>query len=473
MSRLFVAPSVTRPLAQALSRSAAQLALGALAVLSATACTDDNACRKEKGILVCGDFGQQLFVTDLSGAPVEWPPVAVESGQIIVSRGSDLVRIDANGAAQVVGSAGGEATVPSMDDSGDLYVLGSAAASSRLRALDGANPAIQRWEKVIAGQPAGAPPTISDDTVYAAVRNGSSSTTYAIDQLTGEVKWSRDDASPMALMPDGSLRYLSQQSGTTTEGQPRFSTVVAEGKDGQRKWTWSPGSADTVVDFAPGPGGETYVVTANSHELVRISPDGQTDWRFLPDCANCTVAAAPTVTGDVVYFPVWEVRAEPVDPLFAIEAKTGKVRWVYDGFRTKSTSLQSGNLLTPGGSGAGTADVWQTHHHPAGRPVVAEDGTLYVSTDGSVTALDANGQVVGLAIYDTTVGEVSLNVGFMAQPSTWISPGVRPTPVLGKDGTLYVWDGATVRAFRAGKAASRSAWVAPFGGPANNGRVPN
>jgi hypothetical protein len=60
----------------------------------------------------------------------------------------------------------------------------------------------------------------------------------------------------------------------------------------------------------------------------------------------------------------------------------------------------------------------------------------------------------------------------MAQPATWINPGVRPSPVLGPDGTLYVWDGATIRAFRAGKTATQDAWIAPFGGPRNDGRIP-
>jgi hypothetical protein len=456
------------------SRSVLAL-VAALALVGTAGCTEQNACQESHGITVCGDFGQQLYVTNLAGAPVEWPPVAVTDGEIIVSRGSDLVRIDRNGAASVIGSAGGEATVPSVDAAGNLYVLGSnpAGSQTQLRSLDGAAPATARWQQQIAGRPSGAPPTISDDTVFASVESNGVPTVYAVDQTTGDVKWTRDDASAVALLPDNSLRYLSGQQGVTTESQPRFATLVAEGPDGSRKWSWQPAAGDTIVDYAPGPAGETYVVTANSHELVRISKDGQTDWQFMPQCDNCTVAAAPTVTGDVVYFPVWEVRAEPVDPLFAIEAATGKTRWIYDGFKTKKTNLQGGNLLTTGGSGASTTDIWQTHHHPAGRPVVAQDGTLYVSTDGSVTALDQNGQVVGLALYDTSVGEVTLNTGFMAQPSTWINPGVRPTPVLGKDGTLYVWDGATVRAFRVGKTASRTAWVAPFGGPSNNGRVPN
>jgi hypothetical protein len=44
--------------------------------------------------------------------------------------------------------------------------------------------------------------------------------------------------------------------------------------------------------------------------------------------------------------------------------------------------------------------------------------------------------------------------------------------VLGPDGTLYVWDGAHLRAFDAGKKATSAAWIAPFGSVRNDGRVP-
>ena len=44
--------------------------------------------------------------------------------------------------------------------------------------------------------------------------------------------------------------------------------------------------------------------------------------------------------------------------------------------------------------------------------MVAADGTLYVSNDGAVAAIDKNGQLLGLALYDASAGEVSWNNSF-------------------------------------------------------------
>jgi hypothetical protein len=110
-------------------------------------------------------------------------------------------------------------------------------------------------------------------------------------------------------------------------------------------------------------------------------------------------------------------------------------------------------------------------HHPAGRPVKATDGTLYVSNDGAVVMLDHDGQVNGLAVYDADVGEVTWQSTFVEPVQTWLNPGVRPSPVLAPDGVLYVWDGTHVRGFQTGKSAAQATWVAPFGGPSNAGSM--
>lgn len=457
--------------------TAASVALISAMALASQACTEDSVCTDSAGVRVCGSFGTQAYKLDLSQNPIEWPPVAVQNGDLIVARGQELLRIGKVGTLTSIGSVGANLTVPSSDEAGNLYLMSGSGAQASVQALNGSDSGNARWSQQLSGTPTGTPPSMSADTVYASTSNfGSNAKLYALDRQTGAIRYTRSDSSPAAVLPDGSIRYLSGNKGIDSifggslGGQPRFASLVAEDGNGKVQWTYK--FPNGVVDFAPGPKGETYAVTGGDHVLQRVSSAGQIDWTFKPDCNDCTVAAAPTVTRDVVYFPVWEKRVEPIDPLYAIDAVTGQKRWVFDGFSTKSTAFSPAKYLAPGSAGAQPIDTFSTQHHPAGRPVVAQDGTLYVSTDGAVTSLDSNGQVSGIALYDAAAGEVSLNTGFMAQPTTWITPGVRPSPVLGPDGTLYVWDGANLRAFRAGKPATSGAWVAPFGSTRNDGRLP-
>ncbi len=454
----------------------AMAALGAAALVAGCNNTDD-ACRVADGVRVCGEIGASLYTVDMASTPIEWPPVAVQDGSLIVARGDQLLRISKTGAVTPIGKAGQDLTVPSADESGNLYLMGGGQAGAQIKALDGQQMGNARWQQNLAGAPVGTPASVGKDNVYAATTDwGDQSTLYVLDRKTGAIVGSRKGASPAAVLPDGSIRYLSGLMpsepvfNTDNATVTRYKNLVAEDVNGKVLWT-AP-STTGYVDFAPGPKGETYAVTGGDNVLRRIDANGSVKWTFTPDCNNCTVAAAPTVTRDTVYFPVWEKKVEPVDPLYAIDAETGKKNWVYNGFGTTKSSYSGGKLLTPGGSGGTPVDKFRTQHHPAGRPVVAQDGTLFVATDGALSALDKNGQVTGLAIYDASAGEVSLATGFMAQPATWINPGVRPSPVLSPDGTLYVWDGAQLRAFAAGKPAIDSAWVAPFGTTRNDGRIP-
>lgn len=431
-----------------------------------------DTCKSSSGITVCGSFGQSLYVADLGNEPVQWPPVAVQAGRIVLSRGSELVEIKADGSIAKLTDAGQALSAPSADDVGGLYAIGgSNGFGTQVHAWTPATTSgtttTPRWASSIGGAPVGTPPSLGQDVVYAATRaNSQDSTLYALDRKDGKVLRQTKDASPAAVLTDGSIRYLADAHGVTeSAGAPRYTTLVAEAADGTRLWSYS--APEGIVDFAPGPDRETYVVGAGNHELRRVSEAGQLEWSFTPPCADCNVAAAPTVSGGTVYFPVWENRVQnPVDPLYALSAKTGKQVWTFDGFDTKQVSYAPYKTFSE------PTEQTRTTHHPTGRPVVAQDGTLFVSNDGAVAALDKDGQMLGIAMYDASVGEVHWTDTFVEPVQTWINPGVRPSPVLGPDGVLYVWDGVSVRAFQTHRPAAVQAWIAPFGGPTNSGRIP-
>ncbi len=439
-------------------------AVSAACLLVAGCGTNSDVCKTSGGISVCGEFGRSSYAVDLGGQAVQWPPVAVQTGRIVLARGSELIEVRTDGTVSRIADTKQQLSTPSTDESGALYATGSVGQGGNVLSYNGST---QRWSAPVTGVPAGTPPTLSATTVYAATSSFTGlNTLWLLERATGVVVGQRADASPAAVLADGSIRYLHTvvgSAGTLGSGAPVYSEIVAEGADGKQLWAYP--IAAGIVDFAPGPAGETYAVGAGNHQLVRVSEKGVSEWAFTPPCTDCNVAAAPTVANGQVYFPVWEnAVSHPVDPLYALDAKTGKLAWTFDGFDTKNTSY------SPFSSSGSVTD--STRHHPTGRPVVAADGTLYVSNDGAVAAIDKNGQLLGLALYDASAGEVSWNNSFASPMQTWINPGVRPSPVLAPDGTLYVWDGVTIRAFATSHAAISQAWIAPFGGPSNAGRIP-
>jgi len=466
--------------------------LGISAVAILPGCGTDNACTTSGGVTVCGEFGKELYVVQLSPQmtrrtswqqdtgpnAVQWPPIAVQQGRIVVARGSELIEVRADGKVSKLVDGGSPLSVPSADDVGGLYAIGNTfgntfgtdSGGASVLAWDPANGTTTntapRWSTSISGSPVGTPPSLGKDIVYAATSSSANGgTLYILDRKSGKVLRERSDASPAAVLPDGSVRYLAGAKGQISPGgAPQYANLVAEAADGTTLWTFT--AKEGIVDFAPGPNGETYVVSAGNHELSRVSADGTAEWSFIPPCTDCTVAGAPTVADGNVYFPVWEnVSRDPIDPLYALRAQDGKQLWTFDGFDTTEVSYAPYKLLdTP-------VNKTRTTHHPWGRPVVAQDGTLFVSNDGAVAALDKNGQMLGLAMYDSQAGEVHWEDSFIAPAQTWINPGVRPSPVLAPDGVLYVWDGVNVRAFQTGRPAADQAWIAPFGGPSNSGRI--
>ncbi|MBN2360304.1 MAG: PQQ-like beta-propeller repeat protein [Deltaproteobacteria bacterium] len=444
------------------------------ATLAPAAC---NPCRDDGDVAICGDFGELGWVEALWGDQrLQWPAVATERATVLVVEGDRLSEIGHQGGRIELETLAGTASAPSLADDGRIFV--SASDSNGQVSVNGASDVgLVTWSQPIGGDSVTTPPAIGGDELHVAVtadgRTGRQLTTLRASD--GTVVRTRDDASPAAVAADGCLQYLvgAEDCGAT------FQTLVTEERDRTERWRYS--DASGIRDFAPGPDGEVYVVTGD-RSLVRVSAQGEVEWTFQPDCKSCNVAAAPTVTAEAVYFPVWQGWAqnggcddpepqfpseETLDPLYALR-RDGTLLWKYDGFDTLGAPYDSNSaMLGPLALSMQTA----VRHHPSGRPTVAEDGTLYVATDGAVVALDRDGQQLGWAMYNSTAGEVRSGDGGLMTFSSVINTGLAPAPVLGPDGSLYVWDGASIRAFRTGKPAAKIPWGAPFGGYRNAGRV--
>lgn len=445
-----------------------------------------DPCADDGNTAICGDFGALAYAVmpDWSAGRVRWPAVATERETVLFASDNALTEIDNDGRMTVVHDFGGAqevdpwgtpATVPSSAPSlasdgtaflvrggGDVRALGSVGADTR-------------WSATVPGQLPGAPPALGDGVVHVTVASSDlvERDLVTLDAETGDVVQTRPGGAGAVVTADDGLVYMAdpQDCGAT------YGAIVAETATGVPLFRHEEPSG--VRDFAPGGDGELYVVNGD-RELVRLSAVGEVEWRFVPDCETCTVAGAPTVTDDAVYFPVWEGEppntgcgdldpdstepppSDAVDPLYAL-TKDGQQLWAYDGFTTLAQRHTDG----AGALGVlGLALQSNVRHHPAGRPVVADDGTLYVPSDGAIVALDRDGNELGFALFDPSRGETETgpNAGM-------ITGGFAPPPTLGDDGQLTVWDGQQLRGFRTGKKPAAIPWSAPFGGNKNAGRI--
>ncbi|MFH1811802.1 MAG: hypothetical protein ABIJ09_23890 [Pseudomonadota bacterium] len=452
------------------------LAFGSVLLTSAFS-AGCNPCEDLGDVYICGTFGNLSFATELGwgGPSVQWPPVATDSSSVLLSNGQELTEVDPQGLTTPAQFFDGTVSAPSLDSDGRVYLVQAGWADTQVVASGPHGPDASVWTQPVGGDISTTPPTIGNGQIHVALTSPDRSawSLLSLDADSGEVTTERDDTSPTAVAADGSLRYLveAQDCGASYNG------LVAEDPDGSIRWRHDEPMG--IRDFAPGPDGETYLVTGD-RVLRRVGSDGSAEWSFAPDCADCNVAAAPTVTDDALYFPVWQGFAQnggcneetppmgqdSLDPLYALR-RDGSLMWVYDGFETMANRHNSGD---PTGGLLMLSMNSKVRHHPAGRPTIADDGTLFVACDGAVVALSPEGKELGYAMYQPSAGENRTSNGLLLS-STFNNAVFTPAPMLAPSGSLYVWDGMMLRGFDVGKPAARIPWNAPFGGYRNAGRV--
>jgi hypothetical protein len=468
---------MTRPPSQRRAARAATLSAlaGCLALPALSACSRPCADDPDLNLAICGDFGDlafALFPNQDDGSRIDWPGAATDRSSILLSSNAGLKEVSSTGELTTHpadGAVGGSSAV-SLDAEGTAFVV----AGAQVVAVSDSGAAT-RWTQSVVGEGAAAPPAVGEGLVHVSLTTDGRQNRSLVSLVaaTGEVTSTRAGASAPVIREDGGLLFMlePQDCGAT------FGSIVAENARGEVLWTHE--EASGLRDFAPGPDGEVYVVSGD-RLLKRLSSEGRVEWSFEPDCASCTVAAAPTVTTDAIYFPVWEgIAPNPgcdealpsdvdfnvgLDPLYAL-TRDGKLKWSYDGF------MSLGQRYDEMGGMLGLAMASKVQHHPAGRPVVTAEGTLFVPCDGGVVSLDLEGRELGYALYAPWTGETSNGDGGFMTGRTTVQPGFAPPPLLAPNGQLHVWDGMQLRTFETNKKPAAIPWSAPFGGFRNAGRV--
>ena len=172
-------------------------------------------------------------------------------------------------------------------------------------------------------------PAVVDDLVLFGSRDGN---VYALDAASGTVRWrlhigNAVDASPAVVK--GTMYFSS-------DNHQLFAVDVLTGQERWRFQTGAPiKSSPTVAD------GIVYFGSNDNRFYAVNGANGREVWHFETER---NVSGTAAVSDGVVYFG----SNDADDPLYALDAKTGTVRWRRGGWRAQT----KGNTLSPSVAGA-------------------------------------------------------------------------------------------------------------------------
>ena len=233
---------------------------------------------------------------------------------------------------------------------------------------------------------------------------------YAVDPLTGNVKWTNNifitnSSSPQAAEITGSAALGT--NGTIYVGSDD-GNLYSFDPSGTTNWVRNMGSYAAVYSTpAIGSNGTLYVATDETEESMRdyliagllaINPNGTTNWFFSPqDPFNYNpgdIDGSPAVSSDgTIYFLAEGNRLYAVSP-------DGNIKWF---------------LPVPG------------HTEPDSSPAIGPDGTIYVgSSSAYLYAVHSDGSLKW--VFDVDVGYPS-------------GEQIMSSPTIGPDGVIYVGTG--------------------------------
>lgn len=259
-----------------------------------------------------------------------------------------------------------------------------------------------KWKRENFGKPN--PPAVVDDTVYVATRvsrTSGKSGLFALDAATGETTWSRTERSSWETPVVADGRVYASISDSDARGGPAARAFDAE--TGETLWSrdgsgGTPFYADGTVFY-----GEGTALNADDGSLRWEVSEGA-DWRS-------SHSVLQTVADGLVF---GAVRRDDADVVLARSTSDGSVQWerasgegryynrltVADGRVFASTDGTVTALDAETGAPAWTKELQVTHASSA----TAADGTLYVGGQGARDAGDAAERPVVVAL-DAASGE--------------------------------------------------------------------
>ena len=315
----------------------------------------------------------------------------------------------------------------------------------------------------------GMPAIGADGTLYFGSRIGSAGVLVAVDP-GGSIRWmlntpDRISSSP-ALGPDGIIHVAGGRH------------VHAVDPQGEIRWTYAISPSTFLSSPAVASDGTVYV-GGDDHALHAINRDGSPRWTFK---TGDLIRAPPSIGADeTIYVPSHDGRLYAVDP-------DGSERWSvvvmrppegFEGSRADVNSPPSigwdGAIyvlgrglfaINPDGSIRWHFDSDTSSYRTT--PILGADGTIYLGSGATVTALDARGRL----LWDYKPGE--------AGDSSPARRHVLASPAIGVDGTIIATsfsetDGGTIHGIIETESTNGghagSPWPTQRGNPANNGRA--
>jgi outer membrane protein assembly factor BamB len=177
-----------------------------------------------------------------------------------------------------------------------------------------------------------ASPAVAGDLVYVGSGDGRM---YALDRVTGAVRWSRDMGSPIASSPAVGTRrvFFGTRDGRfhaldAATGEVRWRLTV--GPD--FPWPWGHESGDVYTSSPVHVNGTVIFGSGDGHVYALDARTGRQHWRAV---AGGRVRSSPAVDGGRVYVGSADGR------VYAFDLRTGALRWRYD---TEGVRLESRNF---------------------------------------------------------------------------------------------------------------------------------